>query len=1259
MGASHLLVALRRALGLGLPAAAMAITFMFPDGALGQALTGTLTGLVVDPTEAVIPGASVTVTDLATGRDYKLTTDAAGTFILTNLPNGFYRVTVEAAGFTKVVIERVQVLLTQTARVVARMELAKTGTEVVVLAEQAVVQTETIELKNSIDRAQIISLPLPTRNPLDLVRTMPGIATPTSSGIADAFVHGLRGNSTNITQDGINVADNFVKTSSFFAISAPTVDTVGEFNVSIGGIGVDSGFGAAQVTIRTQRGSNEFHGSLFWFQRNHVLNANTWFNNATGTRRPFQLQNRIGASAGGPVYLPKVYDGRNRTFLFGTYEAFREPLSRSRTRTVLTPEARRGLFSYVPTSGGGARQVNLLALGTLGTTGRAPAINSAVMDFYNALVPSEGLSDVGCAGDAYNIRCFTFNLPGKSKVDRYTLRADHQLSANHQIEFVFNQSDFDSTPDLLNGIEPNFPKSKGGNQASRRQVVTWAFHSAFGANKTNEARFGFQRAPVGFNLFEDYSQTGGYQLTVGTVTDPTITQGNLPQGRNTPVRQLSDNFAWIRGSHSLRFGGEYRQILANSYFYNTVVPRVFLGANSANPNGITADKFPGGISAGDLGRASAVFNIVTGLLSSIQQGFNHTSPTSGFVKGVPRTIDPIQHNLAWYFQDTYKVRSGLNLQFGVRYEYQGVFDLRNGLVLLPQDGLAGLWGPAGVGNLFNPRPTPAATDTLLNFAGGRNGKPIYQRDLNNFAPFAGFAWDPWRNGKTSVRGGFSSHYTQDGFTLFQLSATGNTGLFSVVANNVPTGVFSTSSNPTPPAPVASFPVSQRANFNANTAANLWNFDSNLRTPYVLEWHFSIQRELWNRVTIEGRYVGNHAVKQFRSWSINELDFVNNGLLQEFLNAQKNLSIGRTSFANQGLPGQVPLPIFEKLFAGLPAASGFANSTFITQLNQNQIGGLFDTIRRSATYRANREANFPLNFFVANPFANQALQVDNSSWSYYHGFELEVNRRFASGLFIQTNYTFGKVLTDTTFLTSQNEGQNYRSLLNRRLDKNRAAFDVTHYFGANYLYPLPIGRGKRWGGSMPVALDKLIGGWNINGLTRWSSGAPFNITSGRLTTGSLVGPTAVLRNMTASELKKHIGVFRTPSGVFWLDPNSGLVTISGATARAVFCQPGQTTPCFDHPGVNQEGNLPFFGLNGPRFFNQDLGLMKKTAIPSISEQFNFEIRLELFNAFNNPNFTGLETGIDSSSFGKLTSTVDTVRGGGVTSRIIQWAVRINW
>ncbi len=1251
---------------------------------VAQVLTGVLTGTVKDQTDAVIPEAKVTATDLATGRSYATTTDSSGNFFISNLPQGFYQVTIEAEGFAKFVVERVQVFVGQTSRVDAKLELAQVGTEVVVTGEQALVDTRSAEVKASVDRQQIMYLALPTRNPLDLVRTLPGIVTPTSSGIADAFVHGLRGNSTNITQDGINVADNFVKTSSFFAISAPTVDAVGEFAVSTAAVGVDGGFGAAQVSIRTQRGSDEFHGSLFWYQRTNALNANTWFNNAQGIPRPFQLQNRIGANAGGPVFIPKLYDGRERTWVFGNIELFREPLSRSRTRSVLSPAARQGLFTWTP-PGGTPRTINLLTLGQInlpsgGSRPSTPAdLNAAVMDFYNSIVPDPN-GDLGCGGDGVNVRCFTFNLPGKNKQERYTIRVDHQLTKNHALEFVYNQADFSSVPDLLNGIEPMFPKSTGGGQMSRRQVVVWAWLANFGPTKTNEFRVGFQRAPVEFALFETYQATGGVQLDLPLVTDPTLTQGNLPQGRNTPVRQVMDHFTWFRGAHGIRFGGEYKQVVANSFFFNTVVPRVFIGTNSANPNGIITSDFPGGISSGDLSRASSIFNILVGQLSQIQRGFNHTSPTSGFVPGVPRIVDPIQHNLAFYFQDQWRLLRNLTLTAGVRYEFQGVFDLRNGLVLLPVDGISGLWGPAGVGNLFTPRTTPVMNDVLLNFAGSRNGRPIYARDINNFAPYLGFAWDPWSDGKTSIRGGASIHYPQDGFTLFQVSGTGNTGLFSVVANTTPVGVFNPASVPLPPAPVATFPVSQRQNFINNTAVNLWVFDPNLRTPVVVEWSLSVGRELWNRWAFEARYVGNHASALYRSTDYNEINLLNNpftfggnsvaNLLTEFRNAQNNLAIcsanlsacgGTLRFDFRSLPGQVRLPIFEALFQGLALSSGFTNSTFITLLSQGQIGSMMDTIRRSNTYRANREAFFPLNFFVPNPFANSAILVDNSSWSYYHGGEFELRRRFASGLTFQANYTLSKVLTDTTFLTSQTEFQTYRSLANRTRDRYRAAFDVRHSFSMNFLYPLPFGRGKWLGTNVHPIVDKFIGGWIVSGFTRWSSGAPFTVFSGRVTTGAFIGEPAVLRNMTMEEFRKQIGVFRTNKGVFWLNPNSGLLTINPATgaSTAVFCTPGQTTPCFEHPAAGENGNMPWLGFDLPRFFNQDLSIIKQTSIPSISEQFNFQIRFEFFNAFNVPNFVGASNTIDASNFGQLTSQVDTVRGGGVTSRIIQWVLRINW
>ncbi|HKW34239.1 MAG TPA: carboxypeptidase-like regulatory domain-containing protein [Candidatus Acidoferrum sp.] len=1280
--------------------------------AQSQILTGSITGQVVDSTGAAIPGALARAVDLATSHEYRAVTNENGEFAIEQVPFGFYHVTVQAKGFTMGVVERVQVDVSQVSHLNLKLGVAAMGETVEVKAEQAVVQTESAEIKNSVDRIMIVDLPLPTRNPLDLINGMAGIVKPGNT--SDSFVHGMRGNATNITQDGINVADNTVKSSSFFAISAPTVDTVGEFNVSVAGQGTDSGFGAAQVNIVTQRGQDALHGSVFWFQRTSYLNANTYFNNATGIPKPFQLQNRIGYNVGGPIYVPKIYNGKHKTWFFNAFEAFREPVSRSRPRLVLSDAARLANFTYTRQDTKLPQTINLLSIGTIGTTGQAPAINSAYMGYYNGLVPSPN-GDAGCSGgDGNNLRCFTWNVAGRNLTNRYTGRLDHQLTKSHSIEFVYNQANFTTTNDFLNGIEQYFPNSPGGGQASKRQVFTWAFHSAFGANKANTARFGLQRAPVTFTIADNFAGTNGLQVAVpnsfsitagGTLLEPSIVSTNLPQGRNTPVRQLLDNFSWIKGRHALEFTGEWRWILSNNFFFNTIPQLIQLGNNSANPDGIVASKFPGGIGTGDLTNASRVFDLVTGLLGTTSEGFNHTSPTSGYIAGIPRLTKPSQQNYAASVQDNWKFRPNLTLQFGVRWEFQGPFDLRNKLILQPDDRIGGVFGPAGPGNYFNVLTTPAVTDVLFSFAGGNNGKPLYDSQYKNFAPLVGFAWDPFKNGKTAVRGGFATYFTQDGFTLFAPASTGNNGLFTVATNTVPTGVFNPAAFPTLTAPADQFPVSERTVFATNSGSNTINvFKPDLAVPYVLEWHLAVQREIPGRVTVEARYVGNHGVRLYRTYNINELNIRNNpytdasgnsvaNVLTEFNNAGSNLAIcqgnaaaciaaqaaggvaanrqSANNFGFWGLPGQTQLPILNTLFAGLSGGStaGFASPTFVTALTPSQglnLATMFNTLRTSPTYAANRAA-FPFNFFVPMPWASTANFIDNSSYSTYHGGEFEVRRRFSSGLYFVGNYTFSKTLGDFRSLSSQTEGQVYRSIADRALDKSRAAFDVTHNVSGTVLYPLPIGKGQRLLRNANGFVNTLVGGWNLQGLTRWSTGSPFTISSGRFPNGGGLGATnvaesAVLRNMSMSQFQSELGVFKTANGVFFINPNSGLITITGAGSRPVLCTPGQTTPCFDFPGAGQFGNTPFNGWNGPNIFNQDLSVIKRTNVPRLGEHFNFEIRLEAFNALNHPSFqtpAAGNTSLLSTSFGQLTSIVDTVRGGGVTSRIVQWAIRVNF
>jgi hypothetical protein len=1273
-----------------------------------QVLSGSMTVTAVDASDAVVPNASITVTNMASGRAFKGTTDAQGSFQFTNLENGEYRVVVEHAGFAKSEVDNVTVFTSQTTPLRVKMEVARTGTEVVVEAQATQVQTESVELKNVVTRQALDEMPLPTRNPMDLVKSFAGIMTPNTTAVTggDAFVHGLRGSTTNLTQDGINVQDDFVKTSAFFALSSPVVDTIDEFNVTVGGGGADAGFGSAQVSMVTRRGTNDLHGSAYWFQRTSFLNANTWFNDATGVKTPFQLQNHLGATIGGPWYIPKIYNGKNKTFFFFAYEAYREPRSQPRIRTVMTTSAEQGLFTYTPTTGGAPLTVNLLNLGTIGTTGVKPTINATTMGIYQKIVPQSGYTNAGCGGgDIVNISCISLNLAGVNNQDRYTIRVDHQITSKHNFEFVWDRANFNTAPDFLNSNEPQFPGSPfTGGQISAREMFVWALTSVLTPSQTNEVRIGYQHSPVAFAYGNTFGETNGVQINYAGITSPIETTTNLPQGRNTPVRQFIDNYAWVKGNHQIRFGGEFRQVVADSYLWNTVFPRVTLGTGAAsNPAGLSTANLPG-ISAAELTIANNIFANITGLYQSISEGFNHTSATSGYVAGVPENYTPIQNNLAFYVQDNWKVKRNLTAFYGVRWEFQGAYNARNGLVLLPQNGLSTLFGPtpitgSPVGNLFQPGLQGGDMNPLLTLQGpNNNAGSTVQNHYANFGPFAGITYAPGSDSKTVIRASFAQHYVQDGFTFWTPMTTSNTGLFTTATNSAPTGVFSSSGiNGQLPTPIGGgFPVSQIANWvNFGGASPETDYAKNLKTPYVLEWSFGVQRDIGQHFILEARYVGNHAVHQYRGWNINQLDLNNNGVLQTFLAAQNNLAIntanGKSGFAYNGLPGQTPTPLLDTLFSGVAASAGYSSSTFVTNLQQNNIYSMFNTIRTSPTYRTNvmgangtgASNGLPLNFFVADPWATNAILVNNAAWSMFDGLELEVRRRF-SNLTVQGNYTFSKVLADNTIASSQSEQAFYQDLRNPGLDKFIASINVKHSIGATFRYDLPFGRGQKLLGSANRLENTIVGGWALNGFTHLSSGAPLSLTSNRFTTGWGASNPPVIVNMTAKQLNSNIGVYERGTGVYFINPNTNLFTIKGSTSTPNMCatnaagQVTQTTPCFLEPAPGSLTNcsgvasgtpcaaLSFNDLNLPWFFDQDLSITKMT---TIFERVKFEIRLEAFNVFNHPTFTlaSLSTpgatasstspnSLDSTSFGQLTGTFDTARGGGVTARVIQWGAR---
>ncbi len=1241
---------------------------LFQATAVAQT-TGTMSGTVVDPAGAVVAGATVRVTNNATGAERVTTTNSVGVFRMEALQPGQYTVSVESSGFKRTVAPDISVAVATNAQVNIGLEVGLEGETVTVLAVQEAINTTTPSLTTTISTQQVTDLPLATRNPLDLAGLQAGIAV-VGNDTRGSSIAGLRQTATNVTQDGINAMDNFVKTSSLFAISTPSLNSTAEFTITTGTVGSEQGRGVGQVTLVTRGGTNQFRGGIFYMNRNDALQANTFFNNSIGTPRTRQNQHFFGFDIGGPIYFPRfgeggpfIWDGKDTAHFFFAYEGFRDNFQNSRNRVVLTPEARTGIFRYV--SGGVTQSVNLLAIGT----------NNSLNPITMALIGQTPLPNNNNVGDGLNTAGFSYNVSGVSNNDKYVGRYDHQLVrdtrvGSHKFEFVLNYFKNILSPDTFNNLEAPFPGGVSSEQGGPRWLVTGALVSNFGPNITNVFRVGKQWAPVGFNLQQNPTERfilmPGFQsiYSGGGLGNVVPFQS---QGRDTQVWNVKNDVSWSRGRHLIRFGGDYQRIFATTYNDVGINPLVLLGTPAHNTGGIVDSSFPGA-TATNIALARNIYASLTGNLSSSQATLNVASPTSGFVLGATRERDFLQRDLALYVQDQWRARNNLTINIGVRWDFMGVPTLPNGLGIQLTDH-RDIFGVSGFGNLFNPNAPAGAAPPVgtLDFVSGNTGRELYNDDWNNFAPFFGFAWSPnfesglgrvlfGSAGQSSIRGGYSISFLRDGFTVISnamgVGAT-NPGLITTTstAANPITGILTAADIPLP-IPTFQIPRTDRQNFLQSPANGLWAIDPELRTPYVQQWSFGYEREIMPNTAFEVRYSANRAIKVYRAVDYNEINIFENGFLQEFLNARNNLAIN----AAQGTPnhfgninpgaGTVPLPIFSAFFVGASAANSFQNAAIINNINNNNIGSIASLLANSATYRLAREnpANgIPANFFVANPNAQFARLLTNDSMSNYHSMQVEVRRRFSGGLLFQADYTFSKALTDAADAQGNNQStlENFRTFRNKRLDYRRANFDQSHRFVANAVYDLPFGRGKRFGSDMHPALNQVIGGWTIGAIAAWSTRPPFYITSGRSsfntwTGGSVDGNPAQLLGMSFEEFRRNVGIYRTPGGIFWFNPaflninTNAAGQVTGSTLQAGLL--GQ-------PEVGTFGNFPINSLTSGTYFNLDMSLVKRWPI---GERVRLELKTTFINILNNPNFAFGNTQFDSTSFGRITGTSGSAR-----------------
>lgn len=1297
--------------------------------------TASLSGSALDQNSAAVSGAAVTVKNNATGAEFRVTTSSSGNYTVPALGTGVYVVTIEAQGFKKAVVQDVKIDAGVPATVNVILEVGAATESIVVQGGAEVLQTQSANVSTTITGRQITELPFTSRDALDLVLLLPGTTSPGRP--RQSSVNGLPKGALNISLDGVNVQDNVLKSSDgFFTYIRPRIDAIDEVTVSTATPGSESSSeGAVQIKFVTRGGTNKLTGSVYEYHRNPALNSNYWFNNRdrapdpqTGKApRDRVLLNQYGFRVGGPIWIPKVFDGRDKAFFFVNYEEYRLPEQFTRTRVILSPDAEKGIFKYNVTSNVAGQnvtkqyQVNLLQIA--GTTPNCPACLTTPDPIVNKLLgdirTSTSQGALSARSDP-NFQDFTFTNTGGQTRYFPTVRLDFNLTSKYHLENIWNYQFFTGKVDFLNNVDPAFPGFPNqGFQGSNRFSNVTALRSTLTPTIVNEARFGITGGSVLFfpnvNAGQFTNQGGfaiGSSVASGTtgfgpvgINNPTVTRA--PSRRNAPVKQFSDTLTWTRGSHNLTFGGNFSQInYWSSAFNGGLVPTITFGLDSNDPaNAIftTPGNFPldpngkpAVPSGADLTRAQNLYSILTGRVTNI--GATAYVDESGSKYNYLGAYVERAQQREWgsFVQDSWRAHPNLTINAGLRLEVQGPFTALN--QAYAKTTYAELFGVSGAGNLFKPG---TLTGKVTEFTQFEKGDKAFNTDSNNFAPSLGVAWSPNGNGwlkhvigeggQTVVRAGYSIAFVREGMNVVSSILGANPGGNVDATRSAGNGNLGTTPilfrNPSSLGKPDNVPAGPAYPFQGSPSNSANGFSPDLKLGYVQSYTFGIQREINKDTVVEVRYVGNHGVKLWRQYNLNEVNLIENGFINEFKSAQANLIANNAaggarsgSFAYFGPgTGTSPLPITLAFFAGLPAAQAgnqanytsslFKNTTFVNPLFANApnplsfANNLFNNAgRRDNAFLANR-GNLPANLFLVNPGKlGGSFLVDNANWTKYNALTIELRRRLSHGLLVQGSYSFSKAITNY-FASSSAVAKNYVSLRDPNLDNSVSPFDIRHAFKLNWIYELPIGRGQAFFGGAGGALDRVIGGWAFHGTARIQSGSPFSFGNVQL-----VG-------MTRDELQKAIKIRQDDAGrkTFFLAQDIVDNTIKAFNVTASGYSGGAPSGRYIAPASNANCLQSYTGqcgfsnlvLYGPMFTKFDLSVVKRV---KITERVNFEFRAEFLNAFNNINFlvgsaaadVNSITNFNNAAFGQTRNAYqDTSTTNDPGGRLVQFVGRINF
>lgn len=1256
--------------------------------AFSQSTSG-ITGVVADESGGVVPGATVKLVDTKTSKEVTTTTSNDGNYSFTSItPGSGYQLTFSRDGFKTLVLNNVGISVGRIETVNAQLSAGEvTATvEVQSTSGDATLNTTDASIGNVFSRRQLQELPIQIRSsPAALIGLQPGavgsnVFAGSTGGNRTGSVAGSRADQGNITVDGID-ANDVTTGQAFNTVANAPIDSVQEFRGTVAGLGASDGRSSGgQVQLRTNSGTNEFHGNLREYYRNEKATANSFFNNRSNVARAKLRRHQYGGSIGGPLPFfnfgenngPAFKSGKDRLFFFFDNENRRDRSQVNSSRVVPLQTYRDGKVGYTNNTTGctSASRANTTPSCITYLTPTAVAaldplhlgVNTSLLSLYNSRFP---LPNDLTGGDGINTGLFRFNAPNVRDDKIYTVRVDGLPKNNQQffIRTTITRRDSTNSTQFLPGDADavTFQDRSFAIAGGYTWVVSPSFTNSFTGGLSKSQNY---FTPPDIPTFP-YSFSGG---TIGAAY-PSLSY----QDREVSVPTFRDDIIWNVGSkHTLFLGVSWKPIRQKSTLINDFnFATIGLGGNLTALN---ASLRPADLLANTTVRTrfdTALLSML-GRISTLNTNYNYNTNGDVLAPGTGKIRNYAYNEYEAYAQDNWKVSNSLTLNLGIRYMLYPAPYETDGLLAIDTTDWKALFAKRLANAAAGISGDSAEPFLVYDLAGKTNAgaPPLYATDKNNWAPRIGFNYTPsakhgllgavFGDRKTSIRGSVGKTFDRvsgavlfiqnQSDYLFANSAGRNFGIgtnptTSLLTDPRFTGVNTLSVSNT--APVITRPFTPFVTGGVPTGVSdgggqtNYSIDHNFKTPYSYLVDFGFQRELPGNHILDVSYVGRFGRDLFVQSDVAQITNFKDPVSGQFmLNALNQLQAAMAAggtiapiawFENQMNPWSMTtygVPC-SGLGLGANCTNLVASPSFTGSLVT--IGDSSDTIQ--ALVSNGLLAN---NVGLSAQFATNAY-ITNQGTSDYHGALISLQKRFSHGFEYDINYTFSKSLDNNSTVANTVFGGLVCDVANPDICRGPSDFDIRHLFNANFIAEVPIGRGKWIGGKMNRWADAVLGGWTFSGIVSARSGLPISAgpSASSYPLSYVLASPAIVTDATKFKIKIH-------------DTANGI---------QIFEDPVAANAALRDPRHGELGSRNI--LRGPNYWGIDMGLAKRIKAPW-SEKQRFTLRVDAFNVTNTNQFTTPNlTRVILASGSTNTGNFGIISGSSNTPRELQFAVRFDF